>query len=259
MRRFDAQDLISRLTARPNSPYLQQLPCSWGAVYFPRAWREFAQYMQFRVNQNNTTPLLIREVDYGLGEELEKYFVEYMYINSYFLLYPNFPNQASLSTNHLEEGEHIMRVTSHSHLNEDFTVPLLRNRSLMEILTNLPGPSQITPPAERRGHHHHYHLRAVHLRRPRTATPARYMEAGAKVAWWIEQVARPGPLRHALRLHLRREQPQCQAPPGVDAGGGTVLAPLGRDLPLHHLPLPRCFNRMPCHARMDPPSAGRNS
>jgi hypothetical protein len=161
-RRFDAQDLISRLTARPNSPYLQQLPCSWGAVYFPRAWREFARYMQFRVNQNNTTPLLIPgSRTTGWGKSWKKYFVEYMYINGYFLLYPNFPNQASLSTNHLEEGEHIMRnVTSHSHLNEDFTVPLLRNRSLMEILTNLPGPSQITPPAERRGHHHHYHHHA---------------------------------------------------------------------------------------------------
>ena len=60
-RRFDPQDLISRLVPRPNTPFLQQLPCSWGAVYFPRAWRQFARYMHFRVNgmdQHNATLLI---------------------------------------------------------------------------------------------------------------------------------------------------------------------------------------------------------
>ncbi|KAK4776451.1 hypothetical protein SAY86_005139 [Trapa natans] len=32
----------------PNKPYLHQLSCSWGAVFFPKQWREFYVYMNMR-------------------------------------------------------------------------------------------------------------------------------------------------------------------------------------------------------------------
>lgn len=36
----------------PNTPYLHQLPCSWGALFFPKRWREFYKYMGMRFTAN---------------------------------------------------------------------------------------------------------------------------------------------------------------------------------------------------------------
>ncbi|KAG0452694.1 hypothetical protein HPP92_025358 [Vanilla planifolia] len=36
----------------PNTPYLHQLPCSWGAVFFPKHWREFYAYMSSRFTKD---------------------------------------------------------------------------------------------------------------------------------------------------------------------------------------------------------------
>ena len=65
------------------------------------------------------------------------------------MLYPNFLDQASLSTNHLEKGEHISMVENNAnstispHQKVDFTVPLLKDimklSSLQKVdLPNLP-------------------------------------------------------------------------------------------------------------------------
>ena len=35
----------------PSTPYLSQIPCSWGAVYFPEHWREFHAYLSFRLSE----------------------------------------------------------------------------------------------------------------------------------------------------------------------------------------------------------------
>lgn len=45
-------------------------------------------------------------------------------------LYPNFNHQASLSTNHLEVGEHVSKGDPH-HKKSDYTVPLLRDSQLL--------------------------------------------------------------------------------------------------------------------------------
>ncbi|KAK4766041.1 hypothetical protein SAY87_007683 [Trapa incisa] len=36
----------------PNKPYLHQLSCSWGAVFFPKQWREFYVYMNMRFTED---------------------------------------------------------------------------------------------------------------------------------------------------------------------------------------------------------------
>ena len=42
----------SYFSVHPNTPYLHQLPCSWGALYFPRRWREFYKYMGMRFTED---------------------------------------------------------------------------------------------------------------------------------------------------------------------------------------------------------------
>jgi hypothetical protein len=81
----------------------------------------------------------------------KKYFFELMYTKGTYMLYPNFLDQLSLSTNHLEKGEHIAMVENNvnftkatsSHQKVDFTVPLLKDKmklySLKKVdLPNLP-------------------------------------------------------------------------------------------------------------------------
>ncbi len=36
----------------PNMPYLHQLPCSWGALFFPKHWRQFYKYMGTRFTED---------------------------------------------------------------------------------------------------------------------------------------------------------------------------------------------------------------
>lgn len=48
-RPFDPRAVLQSLGKDPSSPYLSQVPCSWGAVYFPQAWREFHSYLVHRL------------------------------------------------------------------------------------------------------------------------------------------------------------------------------------------------------------------
>lgn len=50
-----------------------------------------------------------------------------MYLRGYVSLYPNFPKQASFSTNHMEPGAHIAaKDNALNHDKSDFEVPLLK-------------------------------------------------------------------------------------------------------------------------------------
>jgi hypothetical protein len=56
-------------------------------------------------------------------------------LRGYVMVYPNFYNQSSLSTNHLEPGEHVgSKISMHRHLPIDFTVPILQDRSKLRSL-----------------------------------------------------------------------------------------------------------------------------
>ena len=36
----------------PNTPYLHQLPCSWGALFMPKKWQECYKYMNMRYRED---------------------------------------------------------------------------------------------------------------------------------------------------------------------------------------------------------------
>ncbi|KAM1040414.1 hypothetical protein FF1_029662 [Malus domestica] len=130
----------------PNTPYFHQLPCSWGAVFFPKQWREFYVYMNMRFTEDaKKNPVQIpKSRTNGWQASWKKFLIDMMYLRGYVSLYPNFPNQASFSTNHMEPGAHISakdNVVKHD--KSDFEVPLLKE----DFRNFLPGGK--LPPASR--------------------------------------------------------------------------------------------------------------
>ncbi|CAA0812013.1 glycosyltransferase family protein 2 [Striga hermonthica] len=143
--KWNATAFFSRI--HPNTPYLHQLPCSWGAVFFPKQWREFYVYMNMRFTEDaKQNPVQIpKSRTNGWQASWKKFLIDMMYLRGYVSLYPNFPNQASFSTNHMEPGAHISakdNVVRHD--KGDFEVPLLR-RDFREFLPNgkLPPASKL--------------------------------------------------------------------------------------------------------------------
>ncbi|KAF3337856.1 Glycosyl transferase family 2 [Carex littledalei] len=130
----------------PNTPYLHQLPCSWGAVFFPKQWREFYAYMAARFTEDaKQNPAQIpKSRTNGWQASWKKFLIDMMYLRGYVSLYPNFPNQASFSTNHMEPGAHISakdNVVKHD--KSDFEVPLIKD----DFSTILPAMKM--PPASK--------------------------------------------------------------------------------------------------------------
>ncbi|KAK6926781.1 hypothetical protein RJ641_008500 [Dillenia turbinata] len=122
----------------PHTPYLHQLPCSWGAVFFPKHWREFYVYMHMRFTEDaKKNPVQIpKSRTNGWQASWKKFLIDMMYLRGYVSLYPNFPNQASFSTNHMEPGAHISAKDNIvKHDKTDFEVPLLKE----DFGTYLPG------------------------------------------------------------------------------------------------------------------------
>lgn len=117
-----------------STPFLYQLPCSWGAVYFPEHWVVFREYFSSRLGEDgNGKPreVVPRSRSRYWKTSWKKFMIEEMYLRGFFLLYPNFFNQTSFSTNHLEAGEHIGVQSKISHLPEDFTVPLMTDLDML--------------------------------------------------------------------------------------------------------------------------------
>ena len=95
-----------------NTPYLSQIPCSWGAVYFPEHWREFHDYLSVRLSGDLPTLATDAIVAPGVRSNKwtrswKKYFIEMAFLRGYVMLYPNYRDYISLSTNHLEVGSHV--------------------------------------------------------------------------------------------------------------------------------------------------------
>lgn len=91
------------------SPYLSQVPSSWGAVYFPEHWREFHDYIQVRDGEEivpkNTKIVAPSLVSDSWGGSWKRFLIELIFLRGYSMLYPNYAEWASLSTNHVELGE----------------------------------------------------------------------------------------------------------------------------------------------------------
>lgn len=105
-----------------DTPFLMQMPCSWGAVYFPEHWRTFRRYMGVR-SQILRLHLMTSATNEWAGSWV-KWFYEMIFFKGWYMLYPNYPDERSFSTNHAEAGVHISAQAAHS--NADlFTVPLI--------------------------------------------------------------------------------------------------------------------------------------
>jgi len=103
---FDARRLFNTTgIAPPNTPYLSQVPCSWGAVYFPEHWREFHTYVAYRLTDPSLSlkENIVPNVRSSRWQRSwKKFFIEMVFLRGYTMLYPNYANFSSLSTNHLE-------------------------------------------------------------------------------------------------------------------------------------------------------------
>lgn len=119
----------------PNNVFLYQLPCSWGALYFPNHWRQFRAYMRHRLQMEDHVEVYGSTTN-GWKGSWKKFMVEFMWINDLFMLYPNYQNQTSFATNHLEPGEHI-KVNDTTHNPADFVVPLMDSPPVIQVSKDL--------------------------------------------------------------------------------------------------------------------------
>jgi len=103
---FAPNEMMDPTLYAPNSPYLLQIPCSWGAVYFPEHWQEFHDYITTRLLDQNGKNLQDIQVPGSQSNNWEqswkRYLIELIYLRGYAMLYPNFENYTSFSTIHLE-------------------------------------------------------------------------------------------------------------------------------------------------------------
>ncbi|CAG8487079.1 2063_t:CDS:2 [Ambispora leptoticha] len=137
-RDFDPSLVLEQGNFPKRSPYLNQVPCSWGAVYFPEIWREFHEYINARMDDEVTINIQKIAVPESRSNRWRKswkrYFIELAYLRGYVMLYPNFSNFTSLSTNHMEAGTHI-----HSNNNKPlpvrvFDLPLMWENIILKEL-----------------------------------------------------------------------------------------------------------------------------
>ncbi|KAI8639795.1 hypothetical protein BD408DRAFT_349200 [Parasitella parasitica] len=142
-RPFSPEPVLEQGGYSKRAPYATQIPCSWGAVYFPEHWREFHTYVTERVAKeerytkgyyNITVPGSRSE---RWSKSWKKYFIELVYLRAYVMVYPNFENFESFSTNHLEYGTHVKLKNNGRAQSkvEQFLVPLMQQDT---ILTQLP-------------------------------------------------------------------------------------------------------------------------
>lgn len=125
-RHFDARAVFQEQLLNPSTPYLSPVPCSWGAIYFPEHWREFHDYITIRLSalSLDIEQWIVPNVrSNNWTKSWKKYFIELVFLRGYVMLYPNFDNYASLSTNHLEVGSHVKHRTKEKQ--DMFLLPLM--------------------------------------------------------------------------------------------------------------------------------------
>ncbi|KAI0642170.1 hypothetical protein C8Q79DRAFT_917436 [Trametes meyenii] len=153
---FDARTLFTAAGLHhPHTPYLSQIPCSWGALYFPEHWREFHAYLTTRFSEavwplRQTVVPGVRSNRWA--RSWKKYFIELVYLRGYVMLYPNYADFVSLSTNHLEVGSHVKDVPTDVYLRKKrlFNLPLMPLPSTDAALyPSLPATGLLELPEER--------------------------------------------------------------------------------------------------------------
>jgi hypothetical protein len=140
----------------PTQVYLNQVPCSWGAVYFPEIWHEFHDFLVLRLaaplyptlpaataisNGNKPTPQnpkssgsareplslnghIVPDVRSNRWtRSWKRFFIELVFLRGYLMVYPNYEGFMSFSTNHLERGSHVSDTSTRK--KAMFVVPLM--------------------------------------------------------------------------------------------------------------------------------------
>jgi hypothetical protein len=106
----------------------------------PQPWVDFLNYMNTRLDIQKELGADVTAVSVPLSQTMvwasswKKYMVEMMYTNDLYMIYPNFPRQISLSTNHVELGEHIGSAEERASRVADYTVPLLSAETSRELI-----------------------------------------------------------------------------------------------------------------------------
>ncbi|CAG8586176.1 19844_t:CDS:2 [Cetraspora pellucida] len=120
-------------TKYPNqSPYLSQNPCSWGALFFPEIWREFHTYQNARLRNKRQRKVVVpNSRSNSWGKSWKRYLIELAYSRGYVMLYPNYKDSVSFSTNHAEKGVHFHLSGERKRL---WLLPLMKEDILLEGL-----------------------------------------------------------------------------------------------------------------------------
>ncbi|CAG8493867.1 20344_t:CDS:2, partial [Dentiscutata erythropus] len=130
---FNAAKVLQDTKYPNQSPYLSQVPCSWGALFFPEIWREFHYYLDARladVSGPQLQQIVVPESrSIRWSRSWKRYFIELIYLRGYLMLYPNYKNFTSFSTNHAEKGVHFKGKKQTALL-----LPLMEEDSILEGL-----------------------------------------------------------------------------------------------------------------------------
>lgn len=136
-RQFAAEKVLAGTKHHTRSPYIHQTPCSWGAVYFPEHWREFHHYINGRLSGLELNDHFDVKIPGAKSNSWKKswkrFLIELAYFRGYVMLYPNYPDFISLSTNHFESGAHVNDAKKQKQLNK-FEVPLMKEDRLLADL-----------------------------------------------------------------------------------------------------------------------------
>ncbi|ORX56305.1 hypothetical protein DM01DRAFT_1334780 [Hesseltinella vesiculosa] len=138
-RPFDPTLVLYNSSYAPRTPYASQVPCSWGAVYFPEHWREYHTFLSAQLDDLMHDHVLNISLPMSRSDRWKKswkkYFIQLVYLRGYVMIYPNYQDFASFATNHLETGTHV-KSEKRQRIIESFLVPLMQKDTL---LTELPG------------------------------------------------------------------------------------------------------------------------
>ncbi|KAI8344625.1 hypothetical protein BC941DRAFT_342141 [Chlamydoabsidia padenii] len=142
-RPFDPNQVLAGTVYHPRTPYASQIPCSWGAVYFPEHWREFHSFLSAQLDDLSHEQYLNISLPMSRSDRWKKswkkYFIQLVYLRGYVMIYPNFQSFESFATNHLETGTHVQSEKRVSII-DTFLVPLMQRDTLIYQL-----PRQLLP------------------------------------------------------------------------------------------------------------------
>lgn len=121
-----------------------QLPCSWGALYFPWKWREFLNHYHKR-HRPNMRGLEVVPITFvkQWKQSWKKFYIELMVLKGYVMLYPSLPRQESLSVHHREEGVHTGKIRGFYKVVDYFVCPFATSEQVEKLIQALGNVSKL--------------------------------------------------------------------------------------------------------------------